>query len=82
MDLEVLYFAGVADLVGMKRERIEVPGDARPVSEVIGVVVGHHPALGGRLDGVRVAINEAFASDTDIVHTGDTLAFIPPVSGG
>lgn len=34
------------------------------------------------LDKVMVAINEEFVTDEDIVRAGDTVAFIPPVSGG
>ncbi|MGH0512742.1 molybdopterin converting factor subunit 1 [Bacillus cereus] len=34
------------------------------------------------LDKVMVAINEEFVTDEDIVKAGDTVAFIPPVSGG
>ncbi|WP_042889386.1 molybdopterin converting factor subunit 1 [Bacillus cereus] len=34
------------------------------------------------LDKVMVAINEEFVTDEDIVKPGDTVAFIPPVSGG
>ncbi|QWU44518.1 molybdopterin converting factor subunit 1 [Bacillus sp. NP247] len=34
------------------------------------------------LDTVMVAINEEFVTDEDIVKAGDTVAFIPPVSGG
>lgn len=31
---------------------------------------------------VMVAINEEYAVDEDIIKTGDTVALIPPVSGG
>ena len=31
---------------------------------------------------VMVAINEQYAMDEDIIKTGDTVALIPPVSGG
>ncbi|CAG9611239.1 Molybdopterin synthase sulfur carrier subunit [Bacillus rhizoplanae] len=34
------------------------------------------------LDQVMTAINEEFAIDEDIVKDEDTVAFIPPVSGG
>lgn len=34
------------------------------------------------LDQVMTAINEEFAVDEDNVKDGDTVAFIPPVSGG
>ncbi|QEL84436.1 molybdopterin converting factor subunit 1 [Bacillus mycoides] len=34
------------------------------------------------LEKVMVAINEEFVTDEDVVKPGDTVAFIPPVSGG
>lgn len=34
------------------------------------------------LDTVMIAINEEFVTDEDTVKAGDTVAFIPPVSGG
>ncbi|VXC38836.1 conserved hypothetical protein [Bacillus mycoides] len=34
------------------------------------------------VDKVMVAINEEFVTDEEIVKAGDTVAFIPPVSGG
>ena len=34
------------------------------------------------LDNVMVAINEEYAMDQDVIQSGDTVAFIPPVSGG
>lgn len=34
------------------------------------------------LDKVMAAINEEFVTDEDIAKAGDTVAFIPPVSGG
>ncbi|EJQ72654.1 molybdopterin converting factor, subunit 1 [Bacillus cereus HuA2-4] len=34
------------------------------------------------LDKVMVAINEEFVTDENIVRAGDTVAFIPAVSGG
>lgn len=35
-----------------------------------------------KLDSVMAAVNEEFASDDEVIQSGDTVAFIPPVSGG
>lgn len=35
-----------------------------------------------QLEQVMVAINEDFALSEDMIHAGDTVALIPPVSGG
>ncbi|MBR8646197.1 MoaD/ThiS family protein [[Brevibacterium] frigoritolerans] len=34
------------------------------------------------LETVMTAVNEEFADDDTILSDGDTVAFIPPVSGG
>lgn len=34
------------------------------------------------LQHVMTAVNEEFALDTTVVKEGDTIAFIPPISGG
>ncbi|MCL9970516.1 MULTISPECIES: molybdopterin converting factor subunit 1 [Anoxybacillus] len=31
---------------------------------------------------LMIAINEEFATNDDIIHAGDVVALIPPVSGG
>ena len=81
MKVTVLYFAAVRELAGVSEEQVEMPpgaciGDLRPV------VSARHPALTGRLDAVRIARNEVFAADGDVVTEGDVLALIPPVAGG
>jgi molybdopterin synthase sulfur carrier subunit len=77
----VLYFAALRDLSGTSEEWLELEGVAS-VSDFIGSLSAKHPALTGRLASVRVAVNETFAAPSDAVNEGDTLALIPPVSGG
>ncbi|WP_138418572.1 molybdopterin converting factor subunit 1 [Aquibacillus sediminis] len=35
-----------------------------------------------QMDQVMVSVNEEYALEDDVVHDGDVVAFIPPVSGG
>jgi molybdopterin converting factor subunit 1 len=80
--VRVLYFAALRDLVGLAEERLEVPEGAPRVLELSQAIERRHPELGPRLASVRFAVNEAFVSLEDPVAPGDTVALIPPVSGG
>ena len=35
-----------------------------------------------KLDTVMTAVNEEFAVNDEVIKDGDTIAFVPPVSGG
>lgn len=80
--VRVLYFAALRDLCGRGEELVELPEQGRTVADLAAQLEELHPALGGRLSGVRFAVNESFVRDEDIVTDGDVVALIPPVSGG
>ncbi len=77
----VLYFAHLAERAGTREERIELLGDATAGS-VRKFVADLHPRLRDALGACRVAVDEEFADDDAVVRDGQTVAFIPPVSGG
>jgi molybdopterin converting factor small subunit len=81
MQVEVLYFGVLKDLLRRERERIELAG---PVSveallERIRGVEHRDETLWASL---AVAINEVYACRGDLVRDGDEVALLPPVSGG
>jgi molybdopterin converting factor subunit 1 len=80
--IRVLYFAALRDLAARDEELLELPAAVATVAEALEHLERVRPALAGRLGCVRAALNEAFVERTDIVSNGDTLALIPPVSGG
>lgn len=77
--LVVLYFAGLRDLAGVAEERISVHASSG-VRQVLLEIKKAHPAI--HFEGVRCAVNEEFVELDHTVCEGDTLALIPPVSGG
>jgi molybdopterin converting factor subunit 1 len=82
MKVTVLYFAALRDLAGRAEEELTLPDAAMTVKE-LGVELGRRvPGLTERMSHVRVARNEAFAGDAELVHDGDVIALIPPVAGG
>jgi molybdopterin converting factor subunit 1 len=79
MTLTLLFFAGLRDQVGRDTLAIDLPGPAK-VSVLIQRLEAELP--GFSMDGVRVAVNETFTNSDELLHGGETVAFIPPVSGG
>ena len=80
MQVRVFYFAAVRDLVGQGEEVVALPNAATTAGDFVAGLMRNHPRL--VLDGVRIAINEEFVELSHPLADGDTLALIPPVSGG
>lgn len=82
MTITILYFAAVRELVGKDEEHLNVPTKVATVGDLAIFLGTHHPALAGRLDAVRFALNETFATNEEAISDGDVVALIPPVAGG
>ncbi|MFD9626187.1 molybdopterin converting factor subunit 1 [Peribacillus muralis] len=76
--IKVLLFAQLRDELG--KETISIEANGWSVAELKGKMKAEYQ-LGG-LETVMTAVNEEFADDDTILSDGDTVAFIPPVSGG
>lgn len=80
MQLTVLYFAAVRELVGTDEEKVAFAGAT--IADFAVFIAQHRPVLAGRLGSVRFARNEEFARNEDGIADGDVIALIPPVAGG
>ena len=78
----VLYFAALRDLTARSEEWVELPAGVDNVGQALHFLEQVRPELRGRLGSVRAAVNESFAEPGQAITEGDTLALIPPVSGG
>ncbi|MFJ7639636.1 molybdopterin converting factor subunit 1 [Peribacillus sp. NPDC097264] len=76
--IKVLLFAQLKDEMG--KETISIEGNGLSVAQLKEKIRAEFHLEG--LDTVMTAVNEEFAGDEVIVADGDTIAFIPPVSGG
>lgn len=76
MQVSVRLFASLRERAGRDVMELELPEDA----SVLDAMASLHELL----DGVRVvvAVNQEYAADDALLHSGDELALIPPVSGG
>jgi len=76
--VKLLFFAGIKERIGVEELYLETSNQT--IAQLKNYLQVSYPNL--QLDGVLVAINEEFALDDDMVQDNDTIAFIPPVSGG
>jgi molybdopterin synthase sulfur carrier subunit len=75
---KVLFFAHLRDQVGAEEVQLQAAG--KTVAALKAEVTQNYKLA--KMDTVMTAINEEFAQDDEIINEGDTIAFIPPVSGG
>ncbi|MBS4175363.1 molybdopterin converting factor subunit 1 [Bacillus sp. FJAT-49736] len=75
---KILLFAQLRDQVGKQELYLDFKG--KTVKELKKIMQESYSF--NDLDSVMIAINEEFVSEEEIIQEGDTIAFIPPVSGG
>lgn len=75
--ITVLFFAHLQDEAGVEKAKI----DRAPI-KVADLKKLLEEEYGVKLDTVMFAVNEEYAGMEEIVEDGDTVALIPPVSGG
>lgn len=76
--IHVQYFARLRELTGKSEEVIT--NETMTVQQLLDWAEETYPGFGK--ESVRVAVNEEYALQDDIIQSGDHCAFIPPVSGG
>jgi molybdopterin converting factor subunit 1 len=81
MRVTVQLFARLRELAGQSELSCDVPAGAT-IATVWKELVAGHPALEPFGRSVSCALNEDFARMAASVRDGDTVAFLPPVSGG
>ena len=77
--IKVLFFAGYKEELGMDQLEIESE-HIETVQQLKEYIQNKYPI--SSLQQVLTAVNEEFVTNDDPIHSGDTVAFIPPVSGG
>ena len=81
MRVTVQLFARLRELAGQAELSCDVAAGAT-IATVWQNLVGAYPVLEPFSRSVSCALNEDFARMSASVRDGDTVAFLPPVSGG
>ncbi|WP_274308523.1 molybdopterin converting factor subunit 1 [Solibacillus daqui] len=76
--IKILLFAHLQEAIGESELRVDLSGHT--VGQIKVWMENQYPKLS--LQQMMAAVNEEFAEDEVILNDGDTLAFIPPISGG
>ncbi|AID42107.1 MULTISPECIES: molybdopterin converting factor subunit 1 [Bacillales] len=77
--MKLLYFAEIKDILEKTSEEIDLSYDIT-VDEFLTDLFERYPQIKDKQ--FQIAVNEEFVQYDDIVHPNDTVALIPPVSGG
>lgn len=81
MQIEVLFFASARAAAGCDRTGLDLVAGAT-VAAARDQLIQLYPSIAPGSSTLRFAVNEEFASLESVLSDGDTLALIPPVSGG
>jgi len=82
---EVLYFARLAEELGLKSEQIDLSAECQTVADLVALLRARGEPFDGTFDGttqVLVAINQEMSAETAEISNTDEIAFFPPVTGG
>lgn len=77
--VQVRFFAQLRTATGVGETRVTLP-DGATVRQLADHLEATYEGL--RLSGSMCAVDEAYAAPETILEGGETVAFLPPVSGG
>ncbi len=81
MKIKVLYFSSIKDKLKKKEDLLDI-SENTTLEDVISLLKEKYPEIAESLDKSMFAVNEEYANKDKILKEGDTVAVIPPVSGG
>ena len=82
---EILYFARLAESLGIKSETIDLSAECETVADLVELLRARGEPFDSTFDGttrVLVAINQEMSEPGADISNSDEIAFFPPVTGG
>ena len=81
MRVRVLYFGLLKELFSVGQEWVEIP-----IGSTVDGILSFSEARSSKKSevwkGLAVAVNREYAQRSTVLHEGDEVALLPPVSGG
>ena len=81
MQVRVLFFGVLKDAFGAESATADLPEGMKVVDllEIFGDRLNVKKEM---MESIAVAVNQEYAKADDVLHEGDEVALLPPVSGG
>ena len=79
--VKVLFFGRLKEVVGRAEDSVDLP-DGAPIETLFSRYGASHPELARFRASLVASRNQEFAAWSTPLHSGDEVAFLPPVSGG
>lgn len=79
--VKVLFFGRLKEIVGQAEDSVELP-DGAPIEALFSRYGATHPELLRFRASLVASRNQEFVAWNTPLHSGDEVAFLPPVSGG
>jgi len=81
MRIHVLFFGFIHDLTGLREEQVEL-GEGETLQGLRRLYENRFPRLAELAGSLLFAVNQQIAGPLAVLHEGDEVALMPPVSGG
>ena len=79
--VKVLFFGRLKDVVAQSEESLDL-NDVSTIEQLFAFYSERIPELAKYRSSVVASRNQEFAAWDTLLHSGDEVAFLPPVSGG
>ena len=79
--VKVLFFGRLKEIVGLAEQSADFT-DGAPIEELFARLAFRYPELVRFRPSLVASRNQEFAAWETPLHSGDEVAFLPPVSGG
>lgn len=81
MEIRVLFFGMLKDIVGRPEERVLLE-EGSDIGRLYELYAARHPRLAAHARSILFSRNREFVGRSEHLQEGDEVAFLPPVSGG
>jgi molybdopterin converting factor subunit 1 len=79
--VKVLFFGRLKEIAGRAHESIDL-GTEADIESLFAHYASRYPHLQQYRSSLIASCNQEFAAWNTVLHAGDEVAFLPPVSGG